>query len=430
MIPGRRSHRKSKAGCLQCKARKVKCDEEKPACRKCNVHGVTCSFTPRPNTSSQPAQRPPTSSTSSPVGSSSPPESTPPGLTPSPISDLELLHHYTTSTCYTLSRVPAIQAVWRDQAPRIGFSPRFGFVLHAILAISALHKAHTSSDQGYRATCMLQARTHHNSAIRAVVPALTCPASTDTENSAALFLFSTLTCIFSCAISGQDTDKEKDPDAGADADPDAETEPATKAGTETRAHKTTDFHILFEQGHLSQWLQLFRGTKAVLDSSGSEIHQGCLGPIFMNGTYLSAARREAQTFEQGTMYVWELKQAIIHEHAANESLLAIYLRELDCLARTLGVALKPGERLETGDVFAWLLEVSDEYLELLRRGEPFALVLFAYFCVCVRRVEWLWWTEGLSWRLMGQVHAALDGEYRCWLLWPQRQIGWVPTCSV
>jgi len=93
------------------------------------------------------------------------------------------------------------------------------------------------------------------------------------------------------------------------------------------------------------------------------------------------------------------------------------------------VYLKPGEgaRLETADVFAWLLEASDEYLELLRHEAPVALIMFAYFCVAVRQIEWLWWTEGLSARLLGQVYAALNSEYRGWLRWPGERIGWVPS---
>ncbi|KAK7206772.1 hypothetical protein BZA70DRAFT_275035 [Myxozyma melibiosi] len=41
---GRRSHVKSRNGCLICKRRKIKCDETRPQCRNCVRHNVTCSF--------------------------------------------------------------------------------------------------------------------------------------------------------------------------------------------------------------------------------------------------------------------------------------------------------------------------------------------------------------------------------------------------
>lgn len=40
----RRSHRKSRAGCRTCKARRVKCDETRPQCRRCQTYGIACDF--------------------------------------------------------------------------------------------------------------------------------------------------------------------------------------------------------------------------------------------------------------------------------------------------------------------------------------------------------------------------------------------------
>ncbi|KAK4239250.1 hypothetical protein C8A03DRAFT_14339 [Achaetomium macrosporum] len=40
----KRPHRKSRSGCRNCKARKVKCDEGRPACRSCTVRNETCVY--------------------------------------------------------------------------------------------------------------------------------------------------------------------------------------------------------------------------------------------------------------------------------------------------------------------------------------------------------------------------------------------------
>ncbi|RAL00790.1 Zn(II)2Cys6 transcription factor domain-containing protein [Aspergillus ibericus CBS 121593] len=42
----RRHHKKSRLGCSNCKLRRVKCDEAKPACKKCSWYGVVCSYDP------------------------------------------------------------------------------------------------------------------------------------------------------------------------------------------------------------------------------------------------------------------------------------------------------------------------------------------------------------------------------------------------
>ncbi|KAL4937947.1 hypothetical protein BDV06DRAFT_226475 [Aspergillus oleicola] len=302
------------------------------------------------------------------------------------IADLELLHHYMINTCYTLSRVPAIQAVWHDQAPRIGFPAPF--VLHAILAVSALHLGHLEPSR--RATCIAQARTHHDAAITAVIPNLEHLAS---ENPVALFLFSSLTCMFSCAtVHGADEG---------------------------------NFLLLFEQDNLSHWVHLFRGIKAILDHGNDNLTKGVLAPIFTNGGFRSAVRRDPKTLEQGQMYVWELQQMVDNEHAHDDTLRQVYQVVLDRLACTLVVMLKPTV-LETADVFAWVLESSDEYLDLLRRGSSTALIIFSFWCVAAKQLDWSWWAKGLARRLLGQVHAKLDERGRGWLRWPMQQIGWFP----
>ncbi|KAA8649095.1 Zn(II)2Cys6 transcription factor domain-containing protein [Aspergillus tanneri] len=40
----RRPHKKSRGGCITCKRRRVKCDERKPCCRRCEARGTTCSY--------------------------------------------------------------------------------------------------------------------------------------------------------------------------------------------------------------------------------------------------------------------------------------------------------------------------------------------------------------------------------------------------
>ncbi|KAJ5672924.1 hypothetical protein N7507_002051 [Penicillium longicatenatum] len=40
----RRAHKKSRAGCLTCKKRRVKCDEVKPNCRRCTTRGIECGY--------------------------------------------------------------------------------------------------------------------------------------------------------------------------------------------------------------------------------------------------------------------------------------------------------------------------------------------------------------------------------------------------
>ncbi|KAF3056974.1 hypothetical protein CFAM422_012509 [Trichoderma lentiforme] len=44
IVRKRKTHRKSRLGCGNCKIRGVKCDESKPTCRRCHASGFTCNY--------------------------------------------------------------------------------------------------------------------------------------------------------------------------------------------------------------------------------------------------------------------------------------------------------------------------------------------------------------------------------------------------
>jgi hypothetical protein len=166
--------------------------------------------------------------------------------------------------------------------------------------------------------------------------------------------------------------------------------------------------------------------KTVIEHSNRNFLTTPLRPMFVYGSRLTTtfAHTRSVAIEQGRKFTWELRQAIRDEVGHDQRLCGIYWEALDGLSRTLGVAMSPSEgpRLQTGDVFAWILELSDEYLDLLLQDDPLALVIFAHFCVALRQIEWMWWTEGLSSRLLMQVHPVLDEQYHYWMTWPQQQI--------
>lgn len=93
--------------------------------------------------------------------------------------DLELLHNYSTSTCYTLSGDPILKNMWRITVPQIGFS--YEFVMRNILALSALHLAYMNPAK--RDFYIPQAVLQHQTAVGAAIGLLT---QVTDENCAAL----------------------------------------------------------------------------------------------------------------------------------------------------------------------------------------------------------------------------------------------------
>jgi len=77
-----------------------------------------------------------------------------------------------------------------------------------------------------------------------------------------------------------------------------------------------------------------------------------------------------------------------------------------------------------GAVFIWPGAVSQEFVDLLFERRPEALVLLAYFCVLLKRINSYWYFEGLGVGLLERVGEGLDswGEgWREWIAWAERE---------
>ncbi|KAJ5654405.1 hypothetical protein N7490_001408 [Penicillium lividum] len=297
------------------------------------------------------------------------------------ISEMELLHHYSTSTCYTISPLPVLQTVWRIRVPQFGFS--FPFVLHGILALSALHLAYLRPER--HAHYVTQAEFHHSQALQmvsAIIPNM------NKENASAIYLFSSITCIISCA----------------------------------KPRVTHEFWMIGDRD--IEWLSLFRGTRSIIAAAEDTIKTGVLSPIFKNGSSRSRARNARPT--SNLTYLNDLRQ-LLRDNVPNTEELNCYFDAIHDMSKSFASLEEDGyENCQTADVFIWLLQISDEYLYLLRQRKPEALVIFSYFCVITHYLEWAWWMQGLSHHIIRSIYHCLDEEHRCWLQWPVEQLGWVP----
>jgi Fungal specific transcription factor domain len=298
------------------------------------------------------------------------------------IRDLELLHHYTTATCLTLGQNTTVQTLWRVTVPQIGFS--HPFVLRAMLAISAFHLAYLRQEQ--KAHYLAQATYHHEVALQNVTPILETLIA---ENPTAAFTFSSLTCFIACA-------KPRIPG---------------------------DF-FLVESGELSRWLVIFRATKTIIERAKGALMTGPLAPMFRIGLKKYFIFQAKPTDKPNFLQALE---SLIMEEASDPTELNIYLEAVDVLAKAFAVVSDASiESSNTSDIFMWMSIVSIDYLSLLRRLRPVALVIFAHYCVMVRCLEWLWWLQGWSRDVISAIYSLLAETHRPWLQWPMEQIGWAP----
>lgn len=154
----KRPHKKSRAGCKQCKQRKVKCDEGRPACRACTLRKETCAYpaggpapsaSPRSGKANSVSSRSPRSSrehtpsvqaddNSNTAVVVAQPMFCPMGATDA--VDMKMLWFYTAETYHSFNieggRTGAIDTVLRVTIPQLAFqSP---FLMQTLMGLSAL----------------------------------------------------------------------------------------------------------------------------------------------------------------------------------------------------------------------------------------------------------------------------------------------------
>ncbi|RDW83349.1 putative UPC2 Regulatory protein involved in control of sterol uptake [Coleophoma crateriformis] len=154
--PPRRSHTKSRKGCETCKRRHIRCDENFPQCRNCTKHNCRCPYMDMPVQE----ERAPTPEKADllwtpeierdiecwqQTGSFPFPDLY---IYPAPapqffsVEDLRLIYHVASLSSELGIHDASNFTIWTRQVPlflKIGSS--YGFVMHALLALSATHLA-------------------------------------------------------------------------------------------------------------------------------------------------------------------------------------------------------------------------------------------------------------------------------------------------
>jgi hypothetical protein len=311
---------------------------------------------------------------------------------------LELLHHFTTSTCFTLNTAETMRTVWRVQIPRLAFS--YDFVMHGILALSALHLAQ-SQPSPRKEMYIAEGQSLHQTGLRIATTLL--PHVTK-DNCAPLWIFNAITSLVSLASPRQPGD------------------------------------ILLVGPHgVAEWLQLLRGTQSMIMLNEANLRAGPLGPMFISGrnrSMLRAAHARDQTIE--SKHLSDLMSLISQPQVAISdsnllsstqsklapSHLAAYTTAIDELRPSFNIAYAPNfQTYESADVFIWLFRITDSFLDLLVEKRQEALVIFAHFCVVLKRFDSTWYMNGWYEHLLSQIWEMLDEVHRLWIRWPIEETG-------
>nr|XP_036582105.1 Sterol regulatory element-binding protein ECM22-like protein 1 [Colletotrichum truncatum]KAF6790662.1 Sterol regulatory element-binding protein ECM22-like protein 1 [Colletotrichum truncatum] len=402
----KKTHTKSRLGCINCKQRRVKCDEVSPTCGNCAKFLIRCSFCPHwvaavPNQrDEQPSRqngkkrgRPRKNWNNLTLSAEALPRQVVlsatglglGGVDKAPngqnnTDDFEVLHHYMINTSKTLGDV-----VWEQKVPILAF--RYTAVRHLLLALSALHLARLRAHERDRFQDL--AAHHLDTGLQQV---LSLMAELNQSNCDALFISSILLC-FICVA--------KEPGPG---------------------------HLLLvpDKDGLSWWC-LIQGVRIVTNTMGlANIFAGVLGPrISQKPPHIHPMIERRQDLPHWERALGNISDLI--SLTANPQM-DMYLDVVEalsiCFMNIYGRTDMPKDD-EISDeplIHEWMDNLTEDFIGCLKDGCPLALLILAHYAVLVKKLEFLWYMSGWAGRILCGIRGLLEKRYHDWLQWPQEEI--------
>lgn len=283
-----------------------------------------------------------------------------------------------TRTTATLLSDPVKHKIFRDDYTEVGFTKPY--VLHAILAVSALHLYHL---QPTEPEYIAQAIAHHDAAIRLVQPSLV--KLTEAE-SIPVFAFTAMTAIYSLA----ETSHNRSP--------------------EVSRHRGDPIDEMLS------CFQLQRGVKAVIAPFYWYLCRSWMGTIIQYPK------------SHGDPVIAEVKKNIPNDAALMDMANSIadppsrdaYIHAVDTLLDC--IAIVAADRTDSSRyrfVLQWPIDLAMEVLDDIKKREERALVLLAYYTVAMSMSSDKWWLSKWPRILLPHILDILGNKWAEVLQWPR-----------
>ncbi|KPM36284.1 hypothetical protein AK830_g10281 [Neonectria ditissima] len=368
----RRTHRKSRLGCSECKKRHIKCDESRPVCLNCSKTDRNCSFVHL--AASVPAQSPASSSPASQIRSEAASE-----YTDAPAANmvqLELLVHFTSCDSIGFSEIlPKGHLI----SPSKIVEEALGcdYLMNEILAFSARHLVATRPERGafylYHASNL---QTHALSLFR------NAHVEPTKDNCMHVIFFSWLLGI----------------------------------------HLLCDVPTGNHDDILTRFLhyfELFRGIRVVTMNAWKFLLESEYQDIFKYG---SAAANNVSTGSHTLSLMALVRDSLgideIQKKGCEEAIARLqWLFDLH-ERNGLDDAVQHCGQI----AFSWPLIVTPEFLQCLQAKRPEALLVLAHFAVVLSWCKASWIFDSVGSQLLESIISALGPGWERWLQWPKEAI--------
>lgn len=385
--PTRRRHTKSRNGCMQCKSRKVKCNEAKPICGNCTKRHTSCTYrdgSPHISLDQLHAERDSDAGQRSPSRFAQPSPQPPlPSALPHdalPQDQLELLHHYTTATYLTLVDGPSSQLAWQVSVVQEAFS--HDFLMHGILAISALHLARL---RPVSATHFQQLATlHYSKGVSLFRPMLD---RVTKVNAQSIFAFSSLVVCISFAMP-----------------PDLlhQSEPQSPSA-----------------GSLMSVLEVFDLCRSINNVLHLTWHWLLESPLASQLHIKPQKPSALLAYDDGVAL--DLLEKHIDRDLPSEPRKRDYREALNGLREIYAHSCAAAEHKST--ILAWPVLVPLPFYQAMGESEPLATVFLSYYGALLHDMRDTWWVGNTGMRIVSACSEQLDDNWTGPMLRSRQRVG-------
>lgn len=300
------------------------------------------------------------------------------------------MHHFTAFTCFAMTDNPSHIQIWQVSVPKQAFERPF--LLHGILAISALHRRHQNPTVNQEADLEL-ARHHQQTALNLYIPLLE---EITADNCHALFAFSQI------------------------------------IGAVSYALLMIDKEYLTPIEFIRNVLGLFDlliGSTVIALQGKDWLRAGELapmmghGPIMLDWNMLPISDEPTQAL--GTLAERIARLSPQPEDPATsafsfETRKKSYLSAIEKLNPLF--PRKPMTVPKISTVIGWPVFLDPAFVALLKQEDEASFVVLAYYAVTLHKLKHIWWIDGLGSSLLQAVTDVVGSGWTPYLVWPREEV--------
>jgi hypothetical protein len=191
----------------------------------------------------------------------------------------------------------------------------------------------------------------------------------------------------------------------------------TKYAFAASATSSEDHVFSSGTGEVSEFLPLVRGAFAVAGYCMNWLVAGPLGPS------MERPRDENPSFalNPDDAYLSRLLPVLRARESADTEACC---EALNAIRRLLAMAATPNQTIAVKTlVLSWPAQISQDYIELMSKRKPEALVVLAHYCIMLKMIDSFWFMEGCAARLLEQCRRDLSEEWHPHIEWPISVVG-------